>query len=72
MTIQRHLDTTFTHWHKSSYSWIEGEECIDVSFSSNAVGMRDSHDPHGTVLAFGHGEWAAFLGVVVAGDFRLT
>lgn len=72
MTIQRHLDTTFTQWSKSSYSSIDGDECIDVSFSRNAVGMRDSHDPHGAVLAFDHDEWAAFLDGVAAGEFRPT
>ncbi len=70
MTIQRHLDDTFTQWSKSSYSSIEGVECVEVSFSGNAVGMRDSHDPHGAVLTFDHGAWAAFLDGATASEFR--
>lgn len=69
---KRDLDTTFTQWHKSSYSSIEGVECVEVSFSSNAVGMRDSHHPHGTALAFDHGEWTTFLNGITAGEFRCT
>jgi Domain of unknown function (DUF397) len=41
-----------------------------VSFSNNAVGIRDSHHPHGAVLAFGHAEWAAFLDGISDGVAR--
>lgn len=58
---KRHLGTTFTQWNKSSYSSIEGVECVEVSFSNNAVGIRDSHHPDGAVLAFDHAEWMIFL-----------
>ena len=66
----RHLDTSFTHWHKSSYSSIEGVECVEVSFSNNAVGVRDSHDPHGAVLAFDQAEWKTFLDGIADGAAR--
>ncbi|MBE1579517.1 hypothetical protein H4W30_006577 [Amycolatopsis roodepoortensis] len=42
-----------------------------MSFSSNAVGLRDSQNPEGYVLVFDQGEWEAFIGGVEAGKFRL-
>jgi uncharacterized protein DUF397 len=75
MTIQddneRYFDTNFTQWRKSSYSNPNGNECVEVSFS-NAVGMRDSHHPHGAVLVFDHSEWTAFLDGITAGEFHPT
>ncbi|MGH3972380.1 MAG: DUF397 domain-containing protein [Pseudonocardiaceae bacterium] len=58
---KRHLNTAFTQWRKSSYSNPNGNECVEVSVSNNAVGIRDSHHSHGAVLAFDHAEWMIFL-----------
>jgi Domain of unknown function (DUF397) len=65
-----HLDTDFVEWHKSPLSH-PNNQCVEVSFSSNAVGLRDSLKPDGAVLVFDHGEWEAFLGGVAAGNFKL-
>lgn len=70
-STKRHLDTTFTQWRKSSFSNPNGNECVEVSFSDNAVGMRDSNNPDSAVLAFDRPEWAAFLDGIVAGEIRL-
>jgi hypothetical protein len=67
---KRHLDITFTQWHKSSYSNPNGNECVEVSFSDNAVGIRDSHRPHGAVLAVGQAEWTSFLDGISDGAAR--
>jgi len=68
---KRHLDTTFTQWHKSPFSRPENQnQCVEVAFSSNAVGLRDSQHPDGAVLVFDHGEWQAFLDAIAAGGFR--
>jgi len=56
------MDTSFSQWRKSTFSGEPDNECVEVSFNSNAVGLRDSKNTGGPVLAFNHGEWAAFLG----------
>lgn len=68
---KRHLDTNFAEWQKSPLSNPPDNQCVEVSFSSDAVGMRDSRNPDGHVLVFDHGEWEAFIGGVEAGSFRL-
>lgn len=67
---KRHFDATFTQWHKSSYSNPNGNECVEVAFSDNVVGIRDSHHPHGAMLAVGHAEWMAFLDGISDGVVR--
>ena len=68
---KHHPDTTtFTQWHKSSYSNPNGNECVEVSFSNNAVGIRDSHHPHGAVLAVYYAEWMTFLDGISDGVAR--
>jgi hypothetical protein len=66
-----HLDTSFTEWHKSPLSGPPDNNCVEVSFSTNAVGLRDSRKPDGAVLVFDHGEWEAFVGGVATGGFDL-
>ncbi|GAA3432299.1 MULTISPECIES: DUF397 domain-containing protein [Pseudonocardiaceae] len=68
---KRHLDTNFTEWRKSPLSNPPDNQCVEVSFSSNAVGLRDSRNPDGHVLVFDFGEWEAFLGGAAAGSFNL-
>lgn len=66
------LDTNFAEWRKSSFSNPNGNQCVEVSFTSNAVGLRDSKNPDGAVLVFDHCEWTAFLSGVDAGSFHLS
>lgn len=68
---KRHLDTNFSKWHKSPLSNPPDNQCVEVSFSSNAVGLRDSRNPDGFVLVFTYGEWEAFLGGAAGGSFNL-
>jgi len=70
-TNKGHLDTNFTEWHKSPLSNPPDNQCVEVSFSSNAVGLRDSRNPDGYVLVFDHGEWEAFIGGIAGGSFDL-
>jgi Domain of unknown function (DUF397) len=65
-----HLDTQFTEWHKSPLS-APNNACVEVSFSTNAVGLRDSRKPDGAVLVFDHAEWEAFIGGATTGSFNL-
>ncbi|MGH3792383.1 MAG: DUF397 domain-containing protein [Pseudonocardiaceae bacterium] len=67
---KRHIDTTFTRWRKSSFSNPNGNECVEVSFSDNGIGMRDSHNPDSAQLVVHHGQWAVFLDGIAAGELR--
>jgi hypothetical protein len=55
-------------WRKSSYSNANGN-CVEVATSDALVGVRDSKDPTGPVLAFSPEEWSAFLADVRRGEF---
>lgn len=68
---KQHLDTDFVEWRKSPLSHPNGNQCVEVSFSGNAVGMRDSLNPDGAVLVFDYGEWEAFVGGIAGGGFKL-
>lgn len=47
-------------WRKSSYS---GEEtnCVEVGSAPELVGVRDTKDRDGAVLAFAHDQWMIFV-----------
>ncbi|RKT85110.1 protein of unknown function [Saccharopolyspora antimicrobica] len=47
-------------WSKSSYSGAEGD-CVEVAAGVEVVGVRDSKDPGGAVLAFPRRQWATFV-----------
>lgn len=63
-------DPTRTLWRKSSRSSEQGGQCVEVAQlrpPARSVGLRDSTDPSGPVLAFTPSEWSAFLARVKAG-----
>lgn len=47
-------------WAKSSYS-NGAQNCVEVAAGPELVGVRDSKDPEGAVLAFPRGQWASFV-----------
>ncbi|MGH3822639.1 MAG: DUF397 domain-containing protein [Pseudonocardiaceae bacterium] len=47
-------------WHKSSRSGGDGN-CVEVAFTGTVVGVRDSKDLAGPVLAIGPAGWSALL-----------
>lgn len=67
----RHLDRTFGEWRKSSFSNPNGNQCVEVAVSTDAVALRDSKNPDGAVLVFNHGEWTAFVAGIAAGELRV-
>lgn len=54
------LDFGGTNWRKSSRS-SDQPNCVEVAFSGPAVGVRDSKNADGPLLAFAAGNWSAFL-----------
>ncbi|MGW8682972.1 DUF397 domain-containing protein [Streptomyces sp. NPDC055817] len=55
------MSTTELAWFKSSYSGSQGDSCIEVALTEQAVCVRDSKDvmrPHFTV---GREEWTRFV-----------
>ncbi|QIZ34173.1 DUF397 domain-containing protein [Saccharopolyspora sp. ASAGF58] len=57
-------------WRKSTYSGDQGT-CVEVAFPGGAVAARDSKDPGGGALVFGHRSWSAFLAAAARGVFDL-
>jgi hypothetical protein len=58
------MSTTELAWFKSSYSGSQGDSCVEVALTPQAVCVRDSKDlalPH---FAVGREEWARFVGFV--------
>ncbi|GAA0509061.1 hypothetical protein GCM10011581_18790 [Saccharopolyspora subtropica] len=51
-----------TTWHKSSYSNAYGGDCVEVTLTPTAVGVRDSKNRQGGILVFSRDQWRAFLG----------
>jgi len=65
-------DLTGAVWRKSRRSGNGGSDCVEVAKNlPGVVGMRDSKDRSGPVLAFGSEAWAAFVDGVKRGEFDL-
>ncbi|GAB3149171.1 hypothetical protein GCM10027290_34920 [Micromonospora sonneratiae] len=63
------IDLACAQWRKSSRSNDQGL-CIEVADNLvDVVGLRDSKDPEGPVLAFSPRGWAAFVAATKAGTF---
>ncbi|MEU1447750.1 DUF397 domain-containing protein [Streptomyces mirabilis] len=61
------MSTPELDWFKSSYSSAQGDSCVEVAVTEQAIHVRDSKDlnrPHFTV----DGEqWTRFVGYVIGG-----
>lgn len=51
-------------WRKSSYSQLNGEECLEVADGFTNVPVRDSKNPGGPVITVSSEAFAAFVGAV--------
>ena len=59
-------------WRKSTRSDNGGASCVEVAKNlPGVVGVRDSKDRSGPVLAFAPSVWVEFLDGVRAGEFDL-
>ncbi|MCX2729667.1 DUF397 domain-containing protein [Saccharopolyspora sp. NFXS83] len=54
-------------WQKSSQSSSSGGQCIEVAVQPSIVGLRDSKDCDGPMLAVGRGTFESFLRAVKSG-----
>lgn len=55
-------------FRKSSYSKTNGGECVEVGAVTGAVGVRDSKNRDGGVLAFTPEQWSTFAARAKSGD----
>jgi hypothetical protein len=70
------VDLTGAAWRTSTYSGGNGGQCVQVAAipaprdqTDRICAVRDSKDPGGPVLAFGHKKWQRFTAAVKAGTF---
>ncbi|CAL9434692.1 hypothetical protein SUDANB108_02122 [Streptomyces sp. enrichment culture] len=56
------MNTTELAWLKSSYSGTQGDSCVGVAITEQAVCVRDSRDVSRPHFAVGRGELARFMG----------
>lgn len=61
----------FTGWRKATYSG-NGSGCVEVGRGPGLVGVRDTKDRDGGMLAVPADGWAAFVAGVKAGQFDLS
>lgn len=63
------MSEAYGPWHRSSFSYGNGE-CVEMAvLPDGTVGVRDSKDPEGPMLRFSRAEMNAFVCGVLAGDF---
>ncbi|OPG08757.1 hypothetical protein B1R27_08620 [Streptomyces sp. GKU 895] len=53
-------------WHKSSYSTVPSEDCLELAVDEETVRVRDSKWRQGPGLTFGRNAWGTFLGRLVS------
>lgn len=66
MQVRNAVVSSKVRWCKSSYS-LERTNCVEVAFDGPVIGVRDSKNPAGGVLAFPAGHFATFLHVLASG-----
>jgi hypothetical protein len=55
------MSTSRLEWIKSSYSTAQGDNCIEVAISEQAVHVRDSKDVERPHFAVSRDDWECFL-----------
>jgi hypothetical protein len=67
MDMSRHFG--HAEWRTSTLCSSAG--CVEVGFSQDMVGVRDSKDPSSPVLAFDAETWREFVAGVRQGEFDI-
>jgi Domain of unknown function (DUF397) len=49
-------------------SYCASNECVEVGQRDNMVVLRDSTQPHGTLLHYAAGDWGSFVRRIKAGQ----
>lgn len=66
------MELTHASWRKSSRSGLNANACVEVASNLPlVVGLRDSKDCAGPVLAVPHQGWTSFITATKAGTFDL-
>ncbi|AWK11601.1 DUF397 domain-containing protein [Streptomyces spongiicola] len=55
------MSATELVWFKSSYSGTQGDDCVEVAATEEAVHVRDSKDLTGPAFAVGREGWGRFV-----------
>lgn len=58
------MDLSRVVWRKASRSKEDGSNCIELAKVSGIVAVRDSQDPNGPKLIFGHSEFRQFANML--------
>ncbi|AQS66282.1 DUF397 domain-containing protein [Streptomyces pactum] len=56
------MSTSELDWFKSSYSSAQGDSCVEVAVTEQAICVRDSKDVTRPHFAVGREEWSRFVG----------
>jgi hypothetical protein len=59
------MNTSELDWFKSSYSSAQGDSCVEVAVTEQAIHVRDSKDVTRPHFAVGRAEWSQFVGFAV-------
>lgn len=54
-------------WQKSTRSMSGDNNCVEIAFLPDEVLMRDSTNPHGSILRFSHQSWTTFVDAIKSG-----
>jgi Domain of unknown function (DUF397) len=55
------MSTTELVWFKSSYSGTQGDSCVEIAVTEQAIHVRDSKDVAGPHLTVRGEQWARFV-----------
>ncbi|MEU9346445.1 DUF397 domain-containing protein [Streptomyces sp. NPDC048278] len=58
------MSATELAWFKSSYSGSQGDSCVEVALTEQAIFVGDSKDVTRPHFAVGRAEWSRFVGFV--------
>ncbi|MFJ8989963.1 DUF397 domain-containing protein [Streptomyces sp. NPDC102279] len=56
------MSTSELDWRKSSYSSAQGDSCVEVAVTEQAIHVRDSKDVARSPFAVGRDGWTRFVG----------